>query len=55
MGIAPAPERMEKVREILNIPRHLEAFALIPCGYPAEAKVQQDRYDEERVHYVNES
>lgn len=52
MGIAPVTDRMEKVRAILNIPERLETFALIPCGYPAENKVQQNRYDEKRVHYV---
>ena len=25
---------------------------LLSCGYPAEEKVQQDRYDEALVHYV---
>lgn len=52
MGIAPIAERMDKVRAILDIPERLNAFAVIPCGYPAEYKVQQDRYDEKRVHYI---
>lgn len=44
--------RMKKVRNILNIPDNLEPFALVPCGYPAEERPQQDRYEEERVHYI---
>ena len=51
MGIAPAPERMEAVRKVLDIPENLSAFALVPCGYPAETRGQVDRYDESRVHY----
>lgn len=52
MGIAPDEGRMNAVKEVLDIPEHLHAFALVPCGYPAEAKAQQDRYEESRVHYV---
>lgn len=52
MGIAPMKMRMKKVQEILGIPENLEPFALVPCGYPAEERAQQDRYEEERVHYI---
>ena len=34
------------------IPEDLHAFALIPCGYPAEERAQEDRYEESRVHYI---
>lgn len=53
MGIAPDEGRMNAVRKVLNLPEHLEAFALISCGYPAEERAQQDRYEESRVHYIN--
>ncbi len=36
MGISPDEGRMKAVREVLDIPEDLHAFALIPCGYPAE-------------------
>lgn len=52
MGIAPGIERMEAVRKVLDLPERLNAFALIPCGYPAESRPQQDRYEEKRVRYV---
>ena len=52
MGIAPNRKRMKAVRRVLEIPFSLEPFALVPCGYPAEEKEQEDRYDEARVHYV---
>ena len=52
MGISPSEERMGAVRKVLNIPSELSPFALVPCGYPAEERPQQDRYEENRVHYV---
>lgn len=52
LGISPLQERMDAVKKVLNMPETLEAFAIIPCGYPAEEKMQQDRYDESRVHYA---
>lgn len=52
MGIAPDQGRMDAVRKVLDIPENLHAFALVPCGYPAEERAQEDRYDVNRVHYV---
>lgn len=52
MGVAPQEERMEAVRKVIDLPEHLSAFALISCGYPAEERAQQDRYEECRVHYL---
>ena len=52
IGIAPFEERMQAVRNVLNLPDELEAFSLFPLGYPAETRVQQDRFDESRIHYV---
>lgn len=52
MGITPLEERMEAVRKVLDIPQDLAAFAIIPCGYPAEERPQEDRFEEARVHYI---
>lgn len=52
LGIAPLQERMDKVREVLQLPDTVEAFSLFPLGYPAEQKEQADRYDESRIHFV---
>lgn len=54
LGIAPLTDRMEKVRKILSIPEHLTVFSIIPCGYPTRQAIQQERFDQERVHYVKE-
>lgn len=52
MGVAPLNDRMEEVGRILSMPDGLAAFAIVPCGYPAEERPQQDRYEESRVHRV---
>ena len=52
LGIAPLNERMEAVRNVLDIPEDLDAFAIIPCGYPESIHPQQDRFDKQRIHYV---
>lgn len=52
MGIAPLKDRMETVGKIISLPEELSAFAIVPCGYPAEERKQQDRYEESRVHYL---
>ncbi len=52
LGIAPLPERMDKVKEILNIENGIEAFAVIPVGYPVKEAVQQNRYDQSRIHII---
>jgi nitroreductase len=43
LGIAPLNERMEAVRNVLDIPEDLDAFAIIPCGYPESIHPQQDQ------------
>ena len=52
LGIAPLKERMEAVRTVLNVPENLDAFAIIPCGYPEAVHTPQDRFDKKRIHYV---
>ena len=52
LGIAPEQDRMDRVREILDLPEDLEAFSLFPLGYPARKGAQQDRFEEDRIHYI---
>ena len=51
MGIAPKKERMDKVSEVLHLPEHTKPFAIISIGYPAEERIETERYEEERIHY----
>lgn len=52
MGIAPTTQRMKYVHDLLSMPEKLQPFCLVSVGYPAEERVQQDRYDPARVHRV---
>ena len=52
LGIAPLENRMAEVEKILGIPDSLHAFAIFPYGYPAEARVQEDRFDAGRIHCI---
>lgn len=52
MGISPVRERMEAVNQVLGNPENLQAFAIVSCGYPAEERPQQDRFDEGRIHWL---
>ena len=51
-GVAPDETNIANVRAALDIPDSLIPFCIIACGYAAEARAQEDRYDVSRVHYV---
>lgn len=53
LAIAPEKEWMKMVRQILDLPDNVEPFSLFPVGWPAQSHLQQDRYHEERIHWVN--
>ena len=50
VGIYPREERMEAMRGIFSLPLHVEAFALVALGYPAEEKQVPDRFKPEKIH-----
>ena len=51
LGIAPVPERMEAVRQVLGAPETIQPFGLVACGYPDKPVIPANRYDPARVHY----
>ena len=51
MGVAPRPERMAAVEQILGIPEGIAPFCLVAVGVPAEERPTPQRYDEARVHW----
>ena len=55
MGIAPEPERMAAVSEIVGAPAGLEPVAIVALGYPeSEPHAKgKDRYAEDRVHWLS--
>ncbi|MGI6736868.1 MAG: nitroreductase family protein [Anaerovoracaceae bacterium] len=52
LAIAPREDRMRKAREILSLPSNLEVFSLFPLGYPVKMRPQEDRFHEDRIHWV---
>ena len=53
LAVTPDEDRVEKVAKVLDLPANLVPFALVPFGYPAEERPQQDRYDEARIHCID--
>jgi nitroreductase len=49
-GVYPREERMEAVRELLQIPKNILPLALIPFGYPAKKQEQSKRFNPDRIH-----
>ena len=49
---APFEDRMTKAEAVLGDPEGLRVFALVPVGYPAETREQQNRFDERRIHFI---
>ena len=43
---------MTAAEKVLGNPEGMRVFAVIPVGYPAESRPQQDRFDESRIHYL---
>lgn len=50
VGIYPREERVAEFREMFGLPDGVQPLALVPVGFPAEQKPQQDRYQAARVH-----
>lgn len=52
IGVAPISEFMDAVRDIVDLPNDLEVFSLFALGYPNEERAQQNRFEEERIHFI---
>jgi len=51
LGLHPREERKKKIKELFQLPGHVQPFSLISLGWPAEEKDIPDRYNSERIHY----
>ncbi len=51
IGIYPRPQRLADIRSIIPLPEHIRPFALLPIGYPDEAKSMEVRFDAARIHH----
>ncbi len=50
LGVYPVEERVDYVREVLEIPSYVVPFAVIPVGYPAQQLPPADRYNRDKIH-----
>lgn len=51
IGIAPNTQYEDYVKKILNVPNDKRIFCMISLGYSGEVKVDNNFYDEDKVHY----
>ncbi len=53
LGCAPHEDRMNKVKEVLNLPNHIKPYSVLAIGYPLDANANKfvDRYDESKVTF----
>lgn len=51
LGVYPTEERVEEIKNILEIPKHAIPLSIISIGYPAEEKLPENRYEESKIHF----
>jgi nitroreductase len=51
LGFYPREDRIKALQKLLDIPKHVIPFSVIPIGYSAEQKPPASRYNESRIHY----
>lgn len=51
LGVYPMKERVDAIKELLNLPNSVIPLCIIPVGYPDEQKQPTDRFNKERIHY----
>lgn len=49
----PSAERVEIVKQTLNIPENIVPLNVIPIGHPDGNFSAKDKYDETKIHYEN--
>ena len=52
IGVSPIQEWMDQIHQILELPEDVAVFSLFALGYPNEERAQQDRFDSNRIHFV---
>lgn len=51
VGIYPDKNRVEKTRELLDLPENIVPVAVLPIGVPGEIKHIANRYDKNMIHF----
>jgi nitroreductase len=50
LGVYPQEERVNSLKELLNIPQNIIPLGIMSLGYPAETKPPADRFNPQRIH-----
>jgi nitroreductase len=50
LGVYPREDRVEGIRNLLNLPPHIIPFSIVSIGHPAETKPPKNIFDESRIH-----
>ncbi len=50
-AVYPYAEREQIVNEVLELPQHIRALAIVPLGYPAKENTPKEKFDKSRIHY----
>ena len=53
MAVRPFEARVEFVTKVLNLPENIVPFGIMPFGYPKSKKSAKERFNTDRVHYVD--
>lgn len=51
-GITPQNEKVEKIKEILNLNNDFIPLGLVYVGYPDEIKEARTQFDKGKIHYI---
>ncbi len=50
-GIYPIKERVDRLKEMLNIPDDIVPLNVVPVGYPADDLAPKDKWVPDQIHY----
>lgn len=50
LGVHPIEDRVNPLKELLNVPEEVIPLSIISIGYPAEEKEPANRFDETKIH-----
>ena len=51
LGIHPIPERIEDIRDLLNIPENVVPLNIISIGYPTGLERPKNKFNPENIHW----
>lgn len=51
MGVYPGQDKVDNIKAAFALPVHIQPVAVVVFGYAAEEKADQDRYDDNKVHF----